>query len=79
MITVEQARLLAEDPWIIQLEQIERAIKETVLMNGTEIYYKSEYLHPKAVEILEALGYKVYKRIVNEIFETGEVVISWEA
>lgn len=78
MITAEQARLLAEDPLTIQLEQIERAIKETILMNGTEIYYKTEYLHPQAVGILEVLGYKVYKRIVNEIFETGEVVISWE-
>lgn len=78
MITAEQARLLAEDPLAIQLEQIERGIKETILMNGTEIYYKTEFLHPQAVEILEALGYRVYKRIVNEIFETGETVISWE-
>ena len=78
MITAEQARLLAEDPLTIQLEQIERGIKETILMNGTEIYYKTEYLHPQAVEILEALGYKVYKRIIGEIYETGEVVISWE-
>lgn len=78
MITAEQARLLAEDPLTIQLEQIERAIKETVLTNGTEIYYKTEYLHSQAIEILEALGYKVYKRIVNEVFTTGETVISWE-
>ena len=79
MLTAEQARLLHEDPLTIQLDQIERAIKETILMNGTEVYYKTEFLCSKTIEILQSLGYKVYKRIIDEIYVTGETVISWEA
>lgn len=76
MLTAEHARQLMDDPLTIQLEQIERGIKETILMRGTALYYKTEYLEPQVAEILKTLGYTVRERIING-FLTGETEITW--
>ena len=59
MITAAEARKLKENIWRIQLEQIERAIKETITMGGTQVGYKTDKLNEDTIWWLETLGYKV--------------------
>ena len=59
MISAAEARKLSRHVWTIQLEQIERAIKETITMGGTQIGYKTDMLDKCTIEWLEILGYKV--------------------
>ena len=59
MISAAEARKLKENIWRIQLEQIERAIKETITMGGTQIGYKTDKLNEDTIWWLETLGYKV--------------------
>ncbi len=73
MINAAEARKLKENIWHIQLEQIERAIKETVIMGGTCIYYKTSLLNECTIEWLRMLGYKV------EAEGYGNTEISWES
>ena len=59
MISAAEARKLSKHVWTIQLEQIERAIKETITMGGTQVGYKSDMLDERTIEWLKLLGYKV--------------------
>ena len=76
MISAAEARDLANNISQIQLEQIERAIKETIIMGGTCIYYKTDKLFEETIEVLREHGYHVYTRRVS-ITWTDESVISW--
>lgn len=73
MISVAEARKLSKHVWTIQLEQIERAIKETIIMGGHSIWYKRSALRDETIEWLKLLGYKIF----DEQY-TGAVEISWE-
>ena len=59
MISAAEARKLSKHIWTAQLEQIERGIKETITMGGTQIGYKTDMLDECTVEWLKLLGYKV--------------------
>ena len=59
MISAAGARKLRNNIWHIQLEQIERAIKETITMGGTQIGYKTDMLNGDTIWWLKQLGYKV--------------------
>ena len=59
MISAAEARKLKDVIWRIQLEQIERAIKETIIMGGTQIGYKTDMLNGDTIWWLKQLGYKV--------------------
>ena len=59
MISAAEARRLTKHVWIAQLEQIERAIKETITMGGTQIGYKTDLLDKCTIEWLKLLDYKV--------------------
>ena len=59
MISAAEARKLKDDIWRIQLEQIERAIKETICMGGTQVGYKTDKLDKDTIWMLNQLGYKV--------------------
>lgn len=77
MISAEEARELADNTCEIQLEQIERGIKETIIMGGNCIYYRANKLREDTIQQLRFLGYKVQKHIVNG-WVTDETEISWE-
>ena len=76
MISAAEARRLTDKPWTIQLEQIERGIKETIIMGGTCIFYKTDKLCEETIEALREHGYFVYDRRVGTTW-TDESVISW--
>ena len=76
MISAAEARRLRDNPCYIQLEQIERGIKETIIMGGTCIYYKTDKLCEETIEVLREHGYYVYGRRVGNSW-TDESVISW--
>ena len=72
MISAAEARKLKNNICRIQLEQIERGIKETIIMGGTSIGYKTDILHECTIEWLKLLGYKVQPEAYNN------TKISWE-
>jgi hypothetical protein len=59
MISAVEARKLKDNICWIQLHQIEQGIKETIIMGGTQIGYKTDMLDKNTIEWLEILGYKV--------------------
>lgn len=77
MISAAEARKLSKHIWTLQLEQIERAIKETIIMGGTCIYYKTDMLKKETIEWLRMLGYKVQVQTTGG-FVTSQTEISWE-
>lgn len=79
MISAAEARDLANTNIAqLQLEQIERAIKESIIMGGTRIYYKTEALNAITIEYLRNLGYKIQSHLVGG-WDTDDTEISWEA
>lgn len=72
MMSAADARKLAQHIWMAQWEQIERAIKETIIMGGTCIYYKTDMLDKATIEWLKILGYKV------QVEDYNSTKISWE-
>lgn len=72
MISAAEARMLSQHIWIAQLEQIEHGIKETILLGGNYIGYRTDSLEKLAIEWLTMLGYKV------EECEANWTKISWE-
>lgn len=72
MISAAEARKLSKHVWTIQLEQIERGIKETIAQGGTQIGYKTDMLDKCTVEWLKLLGY----RVENDGYNWTK--ISWE-
>lgn len=74
MISAVEARKLKENIWCIQLEQIERAIKETITIGGTCIGYKTDALDERTIEWLKILGYNVQ---TSECIDNS-TIISWE-
>ena len=72
MISAAEARKLSKHIWTLQLEQIERAIKETIIMGGTCIYYRTDMLDECTIEWLRLLDYKVQAEDYNN------TKISWE-
>ena len=72
MISAAEARQLSRHAWVAQLEQIERAIKETIIMGGTQVGYKTDALDTCTIEWLKILGYKVE----NDRYNWTK--ISWE-
>jgi hypothetical protein len=78
MISAAEARRLSKHSWTLQLEQIERAIKETIIMGGTRIYYKTDMLDENTIEWLKLLDYKVEVHTSGSFF-TNQTEISWEA
>lgn len=73
MISAADARAYGKHVWTLQLEQIDRAIKETIVMGGTCIYYKTDMLNDTTIEWLKLLGYEVQPEAYNS------TKISWEA
>lgn len=78
MISAAEARKLTKHHWMLQLEQIESAIKETIIMGGTCVYYKTDMLDTNTVEWLKLIGYKVTP-LIRGGFVTSDTEISWEA
>ena len=74
MISAAEARKLSNHVWIAQLEQVEGAIKEAIIMGGHSIWYKRSALREETIEWLKLLDYKIF----DEQY-TGVVEISWEA
>ena len=74
MISAAEARQLSKHIWTAQLEQIERGIKETIIMGGTRVGYKTDALDACTIEWLKLLGYKVH----TEGFRDNSTIISWE-
>ena len=77
MISAAEARKLSKHRWTLQLEQIENAIKETIIMGGTCVYYKTDMLDENTTEYLKLIGYTVQPRIVGG-FVTDLTEIYWE-
>lgn len=80
MISAAEARELANNISKLQLEQIERGIKETILAGGTStsIYYKTDKLDSSTIECLRGLGYKVRVRTQPNLWGCVDTEISWE-
>ena len=80
MISAAEARELANNISKLQLEQIERGIKETILAGGTgtSIYYKTDKLDSYTIECLRDLGYKVRVRTQPNLWGCVDTEISWE-
>ena len=74
MISAAEARQLSKYTWIAQLEQIERGIKETIIMGGTCIGYKTDALDGCTIEWLKILGYSVQTSGCID----NSTIISWE-
>lgn len=72
MMSAADARKLAQHIWMAQWEQIERAIKETIIIGGTCIYYRTDMLDECIIEWLKLLDYKVQAEDYNN------TKISWE-
>lgn len=77
MISAAEARELAKDISQLQLEEIERGIKQTIILGGHAIYYTTDKLEPVVADLLVNLGYKVQPYIVGG-FVTCNTEISWE-
>ena len=74
MISAAEARKLSKNVWVAQLEQIERGIKETIIMGGTCIEYETDALDECTIEWLKLLGYTVQ---TLECIDNN-TIISWE-
>ena len=72
MISAAEARKLSKHIWTLQLEQIERGIKETIISGGTCVWYSTDRLTDTAAEWLKLLGYSVEEEAYNN------TKISWE-
>lgn len=72
MITAAEARQFKAHIWQYQLEQIDRAIKETIIAGGHECGYRADLLDERTIEQLRLLGYKV------EVADSPFTKISWE-
>ena len=72
MISAAEARNLSKQVWAIQLEQIERAIKETIASGGTCVWYRTDMLAEPTIGWLKLLGYKI------EVEKYNNTKISWE-
>ena len=77
MISAAEARKLSKHRWTLQLEQIEIAIKETIITGGTRVYYKTDMLDENTIEWLKLLDYKVEVHTSGG-FVTNQTEISWE-
>lgn len=77
MISAAEARELANNISQLQLDEIERGIKQTVIMGGHAVYYTTDKLEPSVVNTLIKLGYKVQPYVVGG-FTTCNTEISWE-
>lgn len=77
MISAVEARELAKDISQLQLKEIERGIKQTIILGGHSIYYTTDKLEQSVVNTLIELGYKVQPYIVGG-FATCNTEISWE-
>jgi hypothetical protein len=78
MISAEEARQLANNISQLQLEEIERGIKQTIILGGQAIYYTTDKLEQSVINTLIKLGYKIQPYIVGG-FTTCNTEISWEA
>lgn len=78
MISAAEARELANNISQLQLEEIERGIKQTITLGGYAIYYATDKLEKSVVDTLIKLGYKVRPYVVGG-FTTCNTEISWEA
>ena len=76
MINAEEARKLKNNICELQLEQIERGIKESIIAGGTSVYYQTDALKPETISQLVRLGYKVRTKKINE-WTTYDTEISW--
>ena len=77
MISAAEARKLAKDISQLQLEEIERGIKQTIILGGHAVYYTTDKLEPAVANLLRNLGYKVQPYMVGG-FVTCNTEISWE-
>lgn len=59
MISAVEARQFKDQVWQYQLEQIDRAVKETIIAGGHECGYRADLLDKRTIEELRRLGYKV--------------------
>lgn len=77
MISAAEARDLTNNISQLQLEQIERCIKEAIL-NGrtsTSIYYKTGYLSTEVLGLLKTFGYFVSTK--ENSLGYSDTEISW--
>ena len=58
MISAAEARELANDISQLQLEEIERGIKQTIILGGHAVYYTTDKLEPTVADLLINLGYR---------------------
>lgn len=72
MISAVEARELANYISQLQLEEIERGIKESIILSSPYLGYRTDLLAAKTIEQLELLGYKV------EAQDNNWTKISWE-
>lgn len=72
MISAAEARQFKERAWQYQLEQIDMAVKETIIAGGHECGYRADLLDERTIEQLRLLGYKV------EVADYHFTKISWE-
>ena len=78
MISAAEARYLTKyNIWQLQLEQIERGIKDTIIVGGHCIYFKTSELHDETIYYLRALGYKVEAKVIGP-WNSNDTEISWE-
>ena len=72
MISAAEARQFKEHAWQYQLEQIDRAVKETIIAGGHECGYRADLLDERTIKQLRFLGYRV------EVTDYHLATISWE-
>lgn len=72
MISAVQARDYKDTIYQFQLDQIDRGIKESIIMGSHYLGYRTDLLATKTIEQLELLGYKVGAQ------DNNWTKISWE-
>lgn len=72
MISAAEARNYKDTIHQFQLDQIDRGIKESIIMGGSYLGYSTDLLATKTIEQLKLLGYKV------EAQDNNWTKISWE-
>lgn len=72
MISAAEARNLTKHIWLIQLELLERAIKDAVVAGDTCVWYSTSMLESTTIEWLKLLGYRIEEEKYNI------TKISWE-
>ena len=77
MISAAEARQLTTNIAQLQLDEIERGIKQTIILGGRCVYYNTEKLERTVIDELIKLGYKVQLQMVGG-FITHNTEISWE-